>query len=66
LDRILIGIHEEFLLTQKSWKKTIPEKPSGFSRKKGYYGLALLENMVGILFPNHGEHCAGKKCFLYE
>jgi hypothetical protein len=46
-----MGIHEELLLTQKSWKKTIPEKPSGFSRKKRLLWFGLARKHGGYFVP---------------
>ena len=63
LDRILMGIHEEFPWL-KNRGKTIPENLLVFPEKKVM--VCLAQNMVGILFPYHGEHCAGKKYFLCE
>ena len=42
----------------------LSQKTFWFSRKKVM--VCLARNMVGILFPYHGEHCAGKKYFLCE
>jgi len=43
----------------------LSQKTFWFSQKKRLW-IGLAQNMVGILFPYHGEHCAGKKYFLYE
>lgn len=43
----------------------LSQKTFWFSQKKRLW-IGLAQNMVGILFPYHGEHCAGKKYFLCE
>jgi hypothetical protein len=43
----------------------LSQKTFWYSRKKRLW-IGLAQNMVGILFPYHGEHCAGKKYILCE